>query len=101
MHAARGEVVVVVVGKKNATDQNCDDPAHIQGLCNHVRKYAKEIGHSNLIYLAVNQKPEVFEQKRAYNGATCSYPQRGKDSEQQFANNFDGDIPCGHVRPSG
>ena len=54
VHAARGEVVVVVVGQENTADQNCDNPAHIQGFCNYVRKDAEEIGHSDLIYLAVN-----------------------------------------------
>ena len=101
MHAARSQVVVVVVGQKNTADQNSDDPAHIQSLCDDVRKNAEEIGHADLVDLAVNQKPEIFEQKRADYGATGSDAQRGKNSEQQLAYNFDSDVPCGHVRASG
>lgn len=64
VHAAGGQVVVVVVGQQDAADQHRDHPAHVQRLGDDVAQDPEEVGDHHLRHLVLYQEPQVLEQER-------------------------------------
>ena len=48
MHASYTEVIEVVMGQHNSTDENSDDTTEVEVLGSHIAKNTKEIGDDYL-----------------------------------------------------